>query len=159
MAGWVVAEDGEDWTLTRGAEGAAGECAVQCRRSAAGDEGIRAMERGQHVAAANESRPKPKDGCSVVFFRRKQDAVQERHCTLSDCCLLLDRLLGIPGTLLNGPASPRRQRKVQPSPAQPGRSRGESSRVESGRVEVEESRVGWLPRSASTLDSDPRALT
>lgn len=62
--------------------------------------GIRARDRGQHVAAANESRPKAKDGCSVVFFRRKQDAVQERH-TKSDCCLLLDGLLGTPGTAVN----------------------------------------------------------
>lgn len=107
------------------------------------------MERGQHVAAANESRPRPKDGCSVVFFRRKQDAVQERHCTLSGCCLLLARQLGIPGTLFTGPASPRRQRKVQPSPAQP--SPVEVNPVELSRVEVEveysveSSRVGWLP--------------
>lgn len=147
----MVAEDGEDWTLTRGAEGAAGECAVQCRRSAAGDEGIRAMERGQHVAAANESRPKPKDGCSVVFFRRKQDAVQERHCTLSDCCLLLDRLLGIPGTLLNGPASPRSARF---SPAQPSPVEVEVNPVELSRVESRSRRV----ESGGFLDQ-PRPST
>lgn len=67
-----------------------GRCMCSAGGAQQGNEGIRAMERRQHVAAANESRPRPKDGCSVVFFRRKQDAVQERHCTLSDWCLLLD---------------------------------------------------------------------
>lgn len=58
----------------RGAVGAAKVVQEERRRR-----GFRARERGQHVAAANENRARHKDGCSVVFFRRKQDAVQERH--------------------------------------------------------------------------------
>lgn len=137
-----------------------GRCMCSAGGAQQGNEGIRAMERGQQVAATNESRPRPEDGCSVVFFRRKQDAVQERHCTLSDWCLLLDgwaaRHTG--GSRLAGAAlaSPRRQRKVQPSPAQPrlprSSSQGESSRVESGssRGREESSRV------ASLISLDPR---
>lgn len=89
--------------------------------------GIRARERGQHVAAANESRPRPKDGCSVVFFRRKQDAVQERHTV--GLLSLVGRPARQPGdsgqSMVGGSTADAgfcqpAQRKVQPSPVQPG---------------------------------------
>lgn len=72
------------------------------------------------------TQPRHKDGCSVVFFRRKQDAVQERH-TLSDCCLLLVwPACSAPRGQWSGLdcwcwACQLAQRKVQPSPADSSR--------------------------------------
>lgn len=130
----------------RGAAGAAKVVQEERRRR-----GFRARDRGQHVAAANENRAGHKDGCSVLFFRRKQDAVQERHTV--GLLSLVGRAARHPGDSWSGGSTAGllvaclpAQRKVQPSPAQP--SRVELSRVGSGR--------GESSRVVSAISLDPR---